>query len=168
VGKPIGLINAPGSLTVTRATGGQIQYADLVVMMAKLPPISFGSAIWHHSLTAVPQLLQLRDGAGRAVFLQNQVAANQRPLWSLAGFPAFPTEKLPAPGTKGDLILVDPAFYVIGDRMTLEIAVSEQVKFLTNQLTWRVVSRVDGQLWPEKAITLQDNSTQVSPSVILN
>ena len=40
--------------------------------------------------------------------------------------------------------------------------------FLKNQMTWRVVERVDGQPWLEKPVTLQDASTQVSPFVILN
>ena len=39
---------------------------------------------------------------------------------------------------------------------------------LKNQMTWRVVERVDGQPWLEKPITLQDGSSTVSPFVILN
>ena len=42
------------------------------------------------------------------------------------------------------------------------------VNFLKNQMTWRVVERVDGQPWLEKPITLQDASSTVSPFVILN
>ena len=78
------------------------------------------------------------------------------------------TEKVPALGTKGDLSLIDPSFYVIGDRMSIEIAASEHVNFLKNQMTWRVVERVDGQPWLDKPITLQDATTQVSPFVVLN
>jgi HK97 family phage major capsid protein len=86
----------------------------------------------------------------------------------LLGRPAIMTEKLPALGTKGDLILVDPSLYIIGDRQQIEIAASEHVNFLANQMTWRVVERVDGQPWLDKPITLQDNATQVSPFVVLN
>jgi hypothetical protein len=39
---------------------------------------------------------------------------------------------------------------------------------IKNQMTWRVVERVDGQPWVERPITLQDGSTQVSPFVALN
>ena len=55
-----------------------------------------------------------------------------------------------------------------GDRMQVEIAASEHVNFLKNQITWRVVERVDGQPWLEKSVTLQDASSTVSPFVILN
>jgi HK97 family phage major capsid protein len=64
-------------------------------------------------------------------------------------------------------MLVDPQLYVIGDRMQIEIAASEHVNFLKNQMTWRVVERVDGQPWLEKPITLQDASSTVSPFVVL-
>jgi HK97 family phage major capsid protein len=137
-------------------------------MWSKLLPASWGRAIWAFSPTCVPQLLQLKDGANRAIFISIDQGATKSPNWSLMGRPAFPTEKLPAMGTTGDLILVDPSLYIIGDRMQIEIAASEHVNFLKNQMTWRVVERVDGQPWLEKPLTLQDGSTTVSPFVILN
>jgi HK97 family phage major capsid protein len=60
---------------------------------------------------------------------------------------------------------LDPGLYIIGDRMALEVAASEHVNFLKNQMTWRIVERVDGQPWVEKAITLADGSSTVSPFV---
>ncbi len=75
---------------------------------------------------------------------------------------------MPALGTKGDLILLDPRYYVIGDRGTIEIAFSDVPSFQNNQMTLRVVARRDGQPWLDKPITLQDGATQVSPFVVLN
>lgn len=167
-GKPQGMVSAPASIALNRQGANQVQFADVAGMWAKLLPASWGSAIWAFSPSAVPQLLQLKDGANRAIFISIDQGITKTPTWSLLGRPAFPTEKLPALGTKGDLVLIDPALYVIGDRMQLEIAASEHVNFLRNQMTWRVVERVDGQPWLEKPITLQDGSTQVSPFVILN
>ena len=141
-------------------------------MWSKLLPASWGSAVWACSPTVVPKLLQLQDGANRAIFLQigspDKGAITAAPNWALLGRPIFPTEKLPALGTKGDLILSDPSLYVVGDRMSVEVAASEHVNFLKNQMTWRVVERVDGQPWLENAITLQDASSKVSPFVVLN
>jgi HK97 family phage major capsid protein len=112
--------------------------------------------------------LQLKDGSNRAIFISIDQGAVKTPVWSLLGRPAFPTEKLPALGTKGDLVLIDPSMYVVGDRMQVEVAASEHVNFLKNQMTWRVVERIDGQSWLDKPVTLQDTTTQVSPFVILN
>lgn len=168
VGKPQGMLTAGSALAVTRNTGGSVLFPDVANLWAKLLPASWGSAVWTFSPSVVPQLLQLKDGANRAIFISIDQGITKSPNWSLLGRPAFPTEKVPALGTKGDLMLLDPALYVIGDRMSVEVAASEHVNFLKNQMTWRVVERVDGQPWLEKPITLQDGSTQVSPFVVLN
>jgi HK97 family phage major capsid protein len=179
VGKPQGILSAGAAIATGnnggktgRQTANSVTFGDVAVMWSKLLPASWGSAVWACSPTVVPQLLQLQDGANRAIFLQigspDKGAVTVAPNWALLGRPVFPTEKLPALGTKGDLILIDPALYVIGDRMSVEVAASEHVNFLKNQMTWRVVERIDGQPWLEKAITLQDGTSQVSPFVVLN
>jgi HK97 family phage major capsid protein len=167
-GKPQGMLTANAAVSVTRLGGGLVQFADVAGMWAKLLPSSWGRAIWTCSPSVMPQLLQLKDGANRAIFLSIDQGITKNPNMSLLGRPVFPTEKVPALGTKGDLMLLDPSFYVIGDRMQVEIAASEHVNFLKNQMTWRVVERVDGQSWLDKPVTLQDGATQVSPFVILN
>jgi HK97 family phage major capsid protein len=168
VGKPVGMLSAPATIAVNRQGANQVQFADVAGMYAKLLPISQSRAIWVYSPSVIPQLLQLKDGASRAIFISIDQGAVKMPVWKLLGLPAYATEKLPALGTKGDLLLIDPALYVIGDRMQIEVAASEHVNFLKNQMTWRVVERIDGQPWLEKPITLQDASTQVSPFVVLN
>ncbi len=170
VAKPQGIVNSPASATVTRATGNLIQYADVAGMVAKLAPSSYDRAFWVHSPSAVPQLLQLKDGTARAVLLGAGLATGvwpRRRNWSLLGFPMFCSEKLPPLGTKGDLILIDPRYYLIGDRMQATLAVSDHVNFLKNQVTFRLTRRCDGQPWIEKPITLQDGTTTVSPFVVL-
>jgi HK97 family phage major capsid protein len=168
VGKPVGMLNAGAALSTTRQTANLIQFQDVAKMWGNLLPASWQNAIWVFSPTCVQQLLQLKDGASRAIFISIDQGITKQPNWSLMGRPAIPTEKLPALGTSGDLMLVDPSLYVIGDRMQIEVAASEHVNFLKNQMTWRVVERVDGQPWLEKAITLQDSTTQVSPFVYLH
>jgi HK97 family phage major capsid protein len=168
VGKPMGMLNAPAVINVTRGTSNQVGFADMANMWSKLLPFSTDKAIWAFSPSVVPQLLQLKDGANRAIFISIDQGATKSPTWSLLGRPAIMTEKLPPLGTRGDLVLIDPSLYVIGDRQQIEIAASEHVNFLKNQMTWRVVERVDGQPWIDKPITLQDGSSQVSPFVVLN
>lgn len=168
VGKPQGVLGAGATVAVNRAGANQVQFADIASLWSKLLPSSWNKAIWAFSPSVVPQLLQLKDGANRAIFISIDQGAAKAPNWSLLGRPAFPTEKLPALGTKGDLVLIDPSLYVIGDRMQIEVAASEHVNFLKNQMTWRVVERVDGQPWLDKPVTLQDAATQVSPFVVLN
>jgi HK97 family phage major capsid protein len=168
VGKPIGILNAPAAIAVTRNTASHFYFADVAGMLKSLLPASYDRAVWYVSPTVVQDLLQMKDGANRAIFLSIDQGVTKKPIWKLLNLPVVITEKIPALGTKGDVMLVDPSLYVIGDRMMLEIAASEHVNFLKNQMTWRFVQRVDGQPWMEKQVTLQDGTSTVSPFVVLN
>jgi HK97 family phage major capsid protein len=168
VGKPLGVLNANATISVTRQTGGKVQYQDVATLFSKLLPGSINRAVWVISPTVIPQLLQLSDGANRAIFISIDQGAVKPPIWKLLGLPVQITEMVPALGTKGDVMLIDCGNYVIGDRMALEVAASEHVNFLKNQMTWRFVQRVDGQPWMDKPVTLQDGTTQVSAFVALN
>lgn len=170
VGKPLGILNAPATIAATRNTTSQIKYADVATMLSKFLPasISAGRGIWCASPTTITYLFQLADTSGRSLFVSVDQGAVKAPTWKLLGLPLLMTEKLPALGNTGDLMLIDPSLYVIGDRMALEVAASEHVNFLQNQMTWRFVQRVDGRPWLDNYITLQDGSTTVSPFVILH
>jgi HK97 family phage major capsid protein len=168
VGKPVGVLNAGCTISYTRTTAGHLSFADIGGMLSKLLPASYNRAVWYVSPTVVSDLLQLKDGASRAIFLSIDQGVTKPPVWKLLNLPVIVTEKIPALGTKGDVMLVDPSLYVIGDRMMLEVAASEHVNFLKNQMTWRFVQRVDGRPWLESSITLQDGSSTVSPFVVLN
>jgi HK97 family phage major capsid protein len=132
-GKPQGMLTAGAALAVNRHTGDAVQFVDVATMWSKLLPYSWNKAIWVFSPSVVPQLLQLSDGSNRAIFISIDQGVTKTPNWSLLGRPAIPTEKVPALGTRGDLSLLDPSLYVIGDRMQVEIAASEHVNFLNRK-----------------------------------
>jgi HK97 family phage major capsid protein len=170
-GQPMGILNAPGSIKVNRGAASHIRYADVATMLSKLLPGSLDTACWLFSPTCLSDLMQLSDGTNSHVFLQSGGAPNLLgQQWSLCGLPAYSTEKLPALGTTGDLMLVDRRFYVIATRMPnpLIIGFSEHLKFTTNQIVFKVFHRVDGQPMFDNAVTLQDGSTTASPFVVLN
>jgi HK97 family phage major capsid protein len=167
VGKPLGVLNCPAAVSVTRNTASHIKFPDVAAMLANLLPASYGRAHWYVNPTGVTDLIQLQDGANRAVFISIDQGAVKPPIWKLLGMPVHITEKVPPLGTNGVLMLIDPSLYVIGDRQMLEISASEHVNFLKNQMTWRFVQRIDGRPWLENSITLQDHTTTVSPFVYL-
>jgi HK97 family phage major capsid protein len=166
-GKPMGLLNAGAGIAYTRQSGNKFQFADAAGMVSRLLPFSMQNAVWLMHPYVLPQLVQLADSSGRIVWVPNIGGAQDKIPGTLFGRPVLITEKLPTLGTKGDVILTDPSLYVIGDRMQIEIAASEHVNFLKNQMTWRVVERVDGQPWLDKPVTLQDGASTVSSIVIL-
>jgi HK97 family phage major capsid protein len=167
VGKPLGVLNAPATVKVSRGTASHFSWPDIPAMLTKLLPASYNRARWYISPTVVSDLLQLKDGANRVLFVSIEQGATLPPVWKLLNLPVTITEKLPALGTTGDVMLIDPNLYVIGDRMMLEIAASEHVAFLKNQMTWRFVERIDGRPWLDNPVTLQDGTSQVSPFVVL-
>jgi HK97 family phage major capsid protein len=175
VGKPLGVLNASATIPVTRKTAGQVNLQDAAKLIGALLPASRKSAVWIMAQDSYQQIVQLSDNSGRVVFLPNYAGGGVGPAtvspdanMYLLGRPVFFTEKLPALGTKGDVMLVDPRYYLFGNRVGLEVAASEHYKFINNQMTWRFVMRADGQPWLDKAFTLQDGTRQISPYVVLN
>lgn len=175
-GKPVGILNAPALIKVNRAgASGTFALADAITMLSKLLTTSMGSAFWVMSQTQIPNLYQIQDGASRNIILPNPQApaggAAQTPPMTLLGLPIIFSEKLPQKSGSqqtGDVILIDPQYYVIGDRMQLEIQSSIHYKFANAQTAWRCIARLDGQPWIDGAITLADGASTVSPFVALN
>ena len=179
VGKPLGILNAAATISVNRAGATAFAYADACNMLAKLYRLiaNGDSVAWVMSPSVIPQLLQLKDGSNRLLFIPTLTAGirdaiptpkGPQSFGTLFGIPVIISEKLPALGTRGDVILCDFSKYLLGDRMELQIDVSPHVKFLTNQMVWRVVWRGDGQPWLNNYITLADAATMVSAFVALN
>jgi HK97 family phage major capsid protein len=173
-GQPVGMLTSGATNKVARNTVNRFELVDAAKVLANLLPHSYINAIWcvsvllNAGVSAMSELVQLADGSGRVVWVANdRDRAIDRSMGSLFGRPVYPTEKMPALGTTGDVSLIDPSLYVIGDRMQLEIDVSEHPGFLHNQTAWRFTERVDGQPWFGKPITLQDAVSVVSPYVAL-
>jgi HK97 family phage major capsid protein len=171
VGKPRGILNAPATLTVARDTASHIKYADICTMLGKFLPQSWKSGMWLLTQSALTDMLQLADTNGQLViqpyFSSTMGPAGVKPVMQMLGIPVKVTEKLPALGTAGDLMLVDPKQYFTATRSDVEIAASDQYRFINNQIAYRYIFRGDGQPWLDGPITLQDQSTKISPFVKL-
>ena len=173
LGQPIGIINSAASSVVNRVSANQIGYADVSGMLNNLLPAAASRAFFLYNPSATQQLLQLKDGSNRSVVLTAETCPDLKPgEMRVAGHYAYPSSHLPTLGTKGDLVLVDPAFYAVGTHEMggsgLEIAASGDVNFIQNQVTYRLVRRQDGSPWIDKPLTIDDGATTVSPFVVLN
>ncbi len=171
VGQPVGMLNSGALKTITRSGSGAFAAADLSGMLKAFLPASWKRGIWINSNSLWDKIVVLATSGWQ----MNQPVSEANPAKGypfniLAGLPQYTTEKLPAIGTTGDIMLIDPGLYVIGDRQAIEIDVSsdEPTAFQKNQSIWRVIERVDGQPYFSKVITLQDASTTVSPFVCLS
>ena len=165
--QPLGVINSPGTVNMTRQTLGAIVQQDVSNIAKSLAPKAWTKAIWVCSPTALGQV------SGIAGYVPNQQNGFDTDMVSAAGSlmgrPLFVTDKVPALGTKGDLGLYDPSQYVIGDRAELIVQAGTEVPpyFAANQTVYRIWRRVDGTTIYSSPITLTDSTTKVSASVTL-
>lgn len=162
VGKPMGILNAPATIVVTRTTANTIKYEDAVNMMAALMG---NRPVWIATHKAKATLMLMNGPSGNPSYLWGN--ASQGIPSTFLGYPIEFVEKLPAVGAKGDLMLADFSYYMVGDRQSTTVKFSTDYLFKTNQTAARAVHRVDGQPWLSAPITFEDGATQVSPFVVL-
>lgn len=165
---PTGVINAPGRLEVTRTGGSDVQVADLAKMIARILPCGWAppfNACW----ALHPSVLE-KIGA-LTPWQVNQVpfsTGSEGQLY-IHTLPAYPTEKLPALGSRGDVVLFIPQLYLVGVRQEIEVSISTQepTLYLKNQSAIRMVFRGDGQPRLPTSVTLADGTKTASAYVVL-
>ena len=163
-GQPRGVINAPVTLAPARSVAGQISYVDVINMLQNFLPSARGR--WFVSQSAMASLIQMSGPAGFPSYVWQPNARDSVPGY-LFGLPVHWTEKLPILGARGDILLSDWRYYLIGDRQATTIESSQYPRWVYDETTWRAVHRVDGQPWLSAPLTYQDSVTQVSPFVVL-
>ena len=159
---PLGILNSPATIQQTRSIPGHFTMRDAAAMLAHLQIRSWDTCCWVVHQSVIPELIQMTDpSTNHLVWLSpyGDAAKNMGPMSMklpqafLNGRPLYITEKVPSIGNTGDVNLIDFSRYVIGNRMDMQIDVSPHYKFQNNQLTWRVIRRVDGKPWLNNPIT---------------
>jgi HK97 family phage major capsid protein len=163
-GQPRGVINAPVTLAPARSVAGQVNYVDCINMLQNFLPSARGR--WFVSQSVMASLIQMQGPAGNPSYVWQPSARDGVPGY-LFGMPVHWTEKLPVLGTRGDILLADWRYYLIGDRQATTVESSQYPRWQFDETCWRAVHRVDGQPWLSAPLTYQDAVTQVSPFVVL-
>jgi HK97 family phage major capsid protein len=168
-GEPLGILNADCTIVVAKETGQRadtICYESLTKMMAAMYSGGFKNSVWVCHQSTIPQLLQLSlavGTGGNAIPVLSQTNGQ----FTILTRPVIFTEKTEKLGDKGDIMFCDFSQYVVGLRSEMRFDVSIHVHFATDELLGRLIERHDGQpLW-DKALTLEDGSTKVSPFVVM-
>lgn len=160
-GKPLGILNSDALVTTAaRASGTAIADADIHAAWAKMLPSSKPSAVWASGVAAEEKALASIGSDVRPA------PADSAAAYSYLGRPWVATEKLPGLNTAGDLVAIDPRYYLVGNGGT-EIAASPHFDFRHGLIWFRVVHLVAGMPWVNEALTLTDGTTTVSPFVAL-
>ena len=167
VNKPLGILVAPSLVTVSRATTSAVSTADVINMIARFRG-SMDRAVFLVNQSTLPSIYKLKDENNNYIWHPGMNASvAEKAMGTLYGIPLVVTEKCPAVGTKGDIILADFGHYLIGDRGGLRTDYSQHFKFQSDQMAYRVIKRVDGQPWLKQAITPRRGGATLSPFVAI-
>lgn len=163
VGKPLGIVSAPATVAVTRTTSSDIKYDDLANMLGRFMG---DTPVWVASISAKAKLLLMNGPSGNPSYLWGNTTTGIPN--TLMGYPIIFTDKLPALGARGDILLADMSYYLLGNRENATtVETSDQQLFTQNKTVFRIVHRVGGSPWLSAPITLMDGSTTVSPFVVI-
>ena len=160
--QPVGIIGSDCEVEVARAGAGAIAAADIVNMYAAFMG-STSNAVWIANKTTFPQLYGVKDGGNNQMWVTSLAPGSPGTLF---GIPLMFSEKASALGTKGDLILADFGYYLVGDLGALAIDYSEHVRFANLEGAMRCYEWVDGKPWMASAYTPR-KGTALSPFVVL-
>ena len=171
-GEPLGFLNAPAAISVTRLAANQnIDWVDIAGMYSRMLPQSLDRAVWLVSPDAVPNLLTMPFTAGgtQPILLGGggfPTGTTGNPM-QILGRPVIVSEKCAAVGASGDINFVDFGFYLLGDRQAMSAKQSEDFRFNQDVTAFRVIERVDGRPWLQSAITPQNGGATLSAFVKL-
>jgi HK97 family phage major capsid protein len=169
VGEPLGILNAPCLVSVSKETG---QAAKTIVKenidKMRARTYRYSRAIWLANHDTLPQLASLVQivGVGGTPVPYFTVSADGT-QFLLAGRPIYFTEFAETVGTKGDLILGNWSEYIDALYQPLESAESIHVRFVEHERTLKFWLRNDGQPWWKSALTPRKSADTLSPFVVL-
>lgn len=146
-GQPLGILNDPALITVAKESGqtaSTIIFENAVKLYSRLAPQCMENAVWLASQTCVPQLLTMCLQVGVGGSMLQPAVLQSSGKFSLLGKEVIFSEKLPALGSKGQLMLVDLSQYAIGLRKEISLDKSIHVGWTTDTSSYRAIVRVDG------------------------
>ena len=165
VGKPLGVTNSPAYVTISRNSGSVVVTDDIIDMISRFKG-NLSRAKFVINQSSLPYIYKLMDGNDNYIWHPGMSGSiSEAAPGTLYGIPIVVSEKVPALGTTGDVMLCDFGYYLIGDRQQIRVEESSHFKFQTDQTVWRAVCRVDGQPWLDSAITPRAGGSTLSPFV---
>jgi len=171
-GKPLGIENAPCTLSVSAETSqaaDTILFENIIKMWARLYAPCRPNAVWLISQDIEPQLfsMAMAVGTGGVPVYMPAGGISGAPYGTLMGRPVLPIEQCDNLGDVGDIILADLSQYIMIDKGGVQQASSIHVNFTTDETAFRFVYRVDGQPWWRSALTPFNGGNTQSPFINL-
>lgn len=172
-GQPLGILNAPCLVTVSKETGqaaATVLWENIKAMWTRQYSPSRANAVWliNQDIETALYDMSLPIGTGGVpVFLPAGGAADA-PYARLFGRPIIPTQANETLGTVGDIILADLTQYLTVQKGGgLRTDTSIHLWFDQGVTAFRATLRIAGQPWWSVAVSPRAGSNTLSPFVAL-
>lgn len=181
-GKPLGVMSSPALITISKESGqasATVLFQNVTKMYYRLHGRSRKNAVWFINQDVEQQLLtmSLAVGTGGSSVVAGVApsgpgvyvppGSNGNAYGQMFGRPVIPIEQCQSLGTTGDIILADMSQWIYVDKGNPDQATSMHVRFLTDEMTFRWIYRVDGQpIWHTPLTPFKGTNTQ-SPFIAL-
>lgn len=149
-GEPLGIINAPATVSQSAASSNTFAYVDASNMISKHLATS-NKVFWLMHKSTIPDITRFEVGTGGAVWIAN-VSSGMGSM-PLLGYNIIFSEHLPKADSSGHVILADLGAYLLFVKGGISVAYSEHADFGNGNVVWRFDRRLDGQPWMKAAVT---------------
>lgn len=172
VGKPLGIIQSPFAVTVSKESGqanDTVVAANILKMYSRMFPASRANAAWYINPAVEEQLRLMVDPNGDYLYISPGGQMNQTPYGMLLGRPVIPLMAgIPALGDLGDIIFGDLSYYyMIRKAGGVKSATSIHLHFDKEVTSFRFSMRLDGRCPFTSPVTTEFGSYQMSGFVLL-
>lgn len=172
-GVPLGALSGGALVTVAKDSGQAtltLSATNLASMISRLPPGSFGRAVWIINNDVLPALFTLTLG-NYPIYLPTNAAGGAiegSPYGMLLGRPVMVSQHAKSFSSQGDILLVDLSYYqAITKAEGIQTATSMHLYFDADAMAFRTTFRMDGQPKLAAPITPANGSKTLSPFVQL-
>lgn len=172
VGKPTGIITSPALVTVdaeVSQAAGSFMGENAIKMQARTLPRNRNRLVWlmHPDVEEQLPTLSIRSGDAAKFLWNPEGGLGNFDSQRILNKPVIFEDSCSALGTKGDIMLVDPWYYILLTKGTAKQDWSMHVEFLTDQMAFRVVFRCNGAPKIESPLTIKNSTKTRSPFVAL-
>jgi HK97 family phage major capsid protein len=168
---PLGILNSTALVDTTAETGQAattIVFENISAMWARVPGPSKRRGYWFINTDCNPQLDQMYLAAGTGGLEPRFIGYDAQGVMRIKGRPVVETEFNATLGTSGDIMFIDPYYYLFWDKVGgIQSASSIHVQFTTDETAFRFIYRCDGRPAISAALTPYKGSNTLSPFVSL-
>lgn len=165
--EPKGMLSANSLVAINRKTAGTVSAEDILAMAGRTIPSLDLDYVWmiHPDLKEKLPLLNVKANANDTIshlLFMPAGGLSGRQYDTLLGKPIIYNEYCSAIGTKGDVMLVNLSEYARIIKGGLKMDQSIHVEFLTDQVAFRAIQRVNGA--PKRDVKLKLNNSTIDRS----